>query len=360
MNKLVNQIETARENLQNGKIESIISPPKYRGSVFNGFYSGQSSPTSPTKLTKLEMVEVVKDKETPENQPMIRARSGKKPLGPSLTQTAKTCFWPGEGRTGWHKVSSEYKHSQLARFGAYSRIDDVSDFDERGTKIRFRLDALKNLYYADDLMIQNVLREEESIKNPPNSLNKTFSEMNNNLIARVDFANQYFSKQSGRVVSLLAKKYLGKTVRVIESQEIFGERALESKSARTATVYSQTACKYSHFDSRCLTLGRDEYNQYIRQAACERRESKHNLLRRVFAGLETINYEIQVEFVYFFSVDSTLQSKSVKAGILQSWTSLEMKIRPGCLSRVDALCTRKEAWLPERTSKNGLRPPRGN
>lgn len=240
--KMAIQADAARENLLNGKIESMISPPKFKRSVFNEFYSGQSRPTSPiNKKIEIPLPKGFGDPSA--TQSMVRVRSGRKPAPGTESTTLRNTIWPSDGRTGWYKISPDHKHSQLARFGAYSRVDDISDFDEKGIKIRFRLDAFKILYYADDILLQQTLKAEDSFKNQPSSLNKTFSEMSNNLIARVDFVNRYFTSQASRLISTLAKKYLGKTVRILESQEIFGERALESKVARSASVLSLTACR---------------------------------------------------------------------------------------------------------------------
>lgn len=60
-----------------------------------------------------------------------------------------------------------------------------------------------------------------------------------------------------------------------------------------------------------MTLGSDEYIQYIKLAACERRERKFELLRKVFAGLESVNYELQWEFQYFFAPHAATRHANV-------------------------------------------------
>lgn len=64
-----------------------------------------------------------------------------------------------------------------------------------------------------------------------------------------------------------------------------------------------------------MTLGSDEYIQYIKLAAFERRERKFELLRKIFSGLESLNYEVQWEFQYFFSpATATRQTPVVEEG----------------------------------------------
>lgn len=62
-----------------------------------------------------------------------------------------------------------------------------------------------------------------------------------------------------------------------------------------------TACRIDRND-RFLTLAAEEYGHIVKLAACEKREIKFTLLRKIFPGLESINYEKQWDFQYFFSV----------------------------------------------------------
>ncbi len=49
-----------------------------------------------------------------------------------------------------------------------------------------------------------------------------------------------------------------------------------------------------------MTLGAEEYGSFVKLAACEKREKKFTLLRKVYSGLESLHYEKQWEFQYYF------------------------------------------------------------
>ena len=55
---------------------------------------------------------------------------------------------------------------------------------------------------------------------------------------------------------------------------------------------------------RFLTLGVEEYSAFVKKAACEKREQKFALLRKIFRGLANVNYEKQWEFHYYFKLES--------------------------------------------------------
>ena len=52
-----------------------------------------------------------------------------------------------------------------------------------------------------------------------------------------------------------------------------------------------------------MTLGAEEYGSFVKLAACEKREKKFTLLRKIFSGLETLHYEKQGEFQYYFKTE---------------------------------------------------------
>lgn len=102
-----------------------------------------------------------------------------------------------------------------------------------------------------------------------------------------------------------------------------------------------------------MTLGSDEYIQYIKLAAFERRERKFELLRKIFSGLESLNYEVQWEFQYFFSpATATRQTPVVEEGKDENvaWIVQE------------GVCAvyKKEATRPKIILKNGSKVLRRN
>jgi hypothetical protein len=53
---------------------------------------------------------------------------------------------------------------------------------------------------------------------------------------------------------------------------------------------------------RMIVLGADAYNLFIRNSACEKREAKFSLFRKVFSGLNNLPYETIWELQYLFKV----------------------------------------------------------
>lgn len=51
-----------------------------------------------------------------------------------------------------------------------------------------------------------------------------------------------------------------------------------------------------------IVLGADAYNLFIRNSACEKREAKFGLFRKVFVGLNYLPYETIWELQYLFKV----------------------------------------------------------
>lgn len=147
-------------------------------------------------------------------------------------------------KDGWYKLSSEFKSSALYKFKTYSLIDTIAPFmdDKTKTKIRFQYENFKNPYKMTDIELDWLFSQEDNQK-PffSNCLNTIFMDLASNIGARIDLINGCLDANS-RLPPLLYKRLLGLNVRTLEGGEVFGERALESKGARTASAMTESRC----------------------------------------------------------------------------------------------------------------------
>ena len=147
-------------------------------------------------------------------------------------------------KDGWYKIPSEFRISALSRFVTYSMVDKIAPLDEKtGSKVKFQPQEFVSPYKLADLELDWLLSEEENQRPYFNhSLNTTFMDLSTNIDARMDLIFNILGVNK-RLPPLICKRFLGKRMdRSLESCEVFGERALESKGARSASVISEAKC----------------------------------------------------------------------------------------------------------------------
>ena len=94
---------------------------------------------------------------------------------------------------------------------------------------------------------------------------------------------------------LVLKKILGESIREIGAGEIFGEKALDGETLRSASVITVSDCKF-------MSLGKQEYNSFIKTAVRQKRNEKFSLLHQIFEGSEELDFETFWQFQYLFNV----------------------------------------------------------
>lgn len=235
------ECEQTRDLILNGGFQSILSPPKARNSIvafdftalkLQATTSGEAQSNTNTLSPKTEI------NLSPSKKKSSRPNSSKK-------IPVNSVYWPGEGREGWHKLHSDSKIHIPSKMFNYNLVEKVLEVDEKGNKVKFKLNSFPNLYAADEILIHEVLQDDASFisKSGPTSSSLTFAEVNLVFTGRLDFILKYLPNQIGRLFQMLSKRYLGKSIRSLESLEMFGERALENKSARSASVIAEKSTK---------------------------------------------------------------------------------------------------------------------
>lgn len=85
--------------------------------------------------------------------------------------------------------------------------------------------------------------EMEKLKSSKYSYSSSnFQEINTVISSKVEFLIDVI-QTGARVIPLIIKKYLGNMVRKMEEGDVFGERALEGKKIRTASIMCDTECE---------------------------------------------------------------------------------------------------------------------
>lgn len=100
---------------------------------------------------------------------------------------------------------------------------------------------------------------------------------------------------SSDLYRLVCRKYLGEPLRELGFGEIFGERALDGETLRTASVVAITDCVL-------ICLGAGEYNEFIKKVSRNNRNTKLHLIKAAFQGSDKLTFEELWQFQYLFNV----------------------------------------------------------
>lgn len=213
----------------NGTIHSVLTPAKTRNSIIAFDFNTAG---------KLQQTE----------QPAQTASPTKKRSRPNSSYKSQGIIqWPGDGRDGWHKLYFENKNIILPKPYNHNFLNKILELDEKGHKVKFKLSFFSNVYSADELTIHEILQEDAhySSHHGQNSASLSFAELYSIFFGRVDFMSKYLTNHASRLFQMLSKRYLGKCIRGLEALDMFGERALENKSARSASVISEKSTVYN-------------------------------------------------------------------------------------------------------------------
>lgn len=104
-----------------------------------------------------------------------------------------------------------------------------------------------------------------------------------------------FLSRIPRIYYNFLKKYLGPLIRELEEASIFGERALDGESTRTASVVAVTSCEF-------IVLGAKEYIDIVKTVAKSKKKAKEQMLNSAFPGIEEWDFETYFQFQFAFEV----------------------------------------------------------
>lgn len=123
----------------------------------------------------------------------------------------------------------------------------------------------------------------------------SFNEMSIMLLKLRNLLSLPFDDRIPEIYHRFIKKYMGPAIRDLDAGSIFGERALEGESLRTASVISLTPCDV-------IVLGVVEYNSLVKSAANTKQMDKVRMIHNTFRGSDRLDFELFWQFQYQFTV----------------------------------------------------------
>ena len=184
--------------------------------------------------------------------------------------------------------SPSFKHSSV--FGGQALLSPSSRRIREGSFSPGRNSSLENS--ADQEQNQSVI--DKLMK-----LERDFALMENNYksleAAQKTIDDLLPDGYSDALMKIVLSAVLGKAIRVLEPGDICGEKALDSYSARSASVVAITDCDV-------MTLSAEDYTMYVKMKAKAVRDQKHQLLVEKFPFYSKMPQEDLWKFAYLFQV----------------------------------------------------------
>lgn len=148
-------------------------------------------------------------------------------------------------KDGYYKVASDFKISVLGKFRTHSLVDKIAPMENHnGWRLKITPHEFKSPYKMEEDELQSLIFKDEALKQELSNCSNTFVlELAANIDARLQIAKAWLSSSTS-IAQLVFKRFLGLNVRHLGQEEVFGERALESRVARTASIVSESRCVY--------------------------------------------------------------------------------------------------------------------
>jgi CRP-like cAMP-binding protein len=123
----------------------------------------------------------------------------------------------------------------------------------------------------------------------------SFNELSIILMKLRYLLDQTFGARVPEVYYKFLRKYLGTVIRELGAGVVFGERALEGETLRTASVVTVTQCEM-------IVLGATEYNALVKSSASSKNMDKIRMVHAIFKGSDKLDFETFWQFQYLFQV----------------------------------------------------------